>query len=61
MALPKKIKDRIAIIALNDAAGDLDDDTEDDMEESTKKTDKNMTSMCCPECGYEGPQNKFKN
>lgn len=55
MALPKKIKDRVAIIALQDAA-DGDFGSEDSME----KDEKPLKHLSCPKCGYEGSEEEFQ-
>lgn len=53
MAEMKNPKGQIALLALKDAADDMDSDVSE-MKES-------KLEMCtCPKCGYEGTEDEFK-
>jgi hypothetical protein len=56
--MPKQAKDKITIIALNDAAESLD---KKKMEDDTEKADKMVEEdYCCPKCGYCGSEMDFE-
>jgi hypothetical protein len=55
MAIPKNLKGKIAILALEDAEKDLAsvDDTDEDEAEAED-------DCICPKCGHSGPVAEFK-
>ena len=55
MAIPKKLKGRIALIALKEAEDNLG---EEEMDEESE----DLEDVCtCPKCGYKGPEVTFKD
>lgn len=57
MAVPKHLKGKLTILALKDAADDLEglDEPGDSSEEDAAEGE-----MCCPKCGHCGPSSEFK-
>lgn len=53
MAIPKDAKAKLAIIALEDAADEMDDGMKDDAEEADE-------TCRCPKCGFKGPSIEFE-
>lgn len=53
MALPKGVAKKIEIIALKDAASQMDDDVEE--------VESSPAECSCPKCGYSGPISEFQD
>lgn len=62
MPVPDKFKNKLTIIALDDAAKKLGDDAEDPdmMESDSDKLEDKVEDCQCPKCGYKGTEDEFK-
>jgi hypothetical protein len=57
MALPKKVNDKVAALALREAAKDVDGGMKQGPARPMKMPDPEFH---CPKCGYEGLESEFK-
>jgi hypothetical protein len=60
MALPDKVKHKIAVIALEDAAGEMAKEKKSKMDKTVEDTDDYLEDCRCPKCGHTGSRDEFK-